>query len=68
LINRICGEESAMAAHRGGNLRARLGDLPLDFGTVAQYGGFVVSHARRADAVICGYGQAAPNPLPCVLK
>jgi formate dehydrogenase beta subunit len=110
----------------GGILPASMADLPLDFGTLEQYGCFVGSHAvvilsehddmkavalnlmrffedescgqctpcrvgtekaaslmasgpwNRAlldelstamrDASICGLGQAAPNPLLCVLK
>src|SRR5271168_1254411 len=110
----------------GGILPASMADLPLDFGTLEQYGCFVGSHAMvilsdqddmkavalnlmkffedescgqctpcRAgtekaamlmasgpwnqalltelstamrDASICGLGQAAPNPLLCVLK
>src|SRR6202046_3838842 len=110
----------------GGILPAHMGDLPLDFGTLEQYGCFVGSHAvvilsqaddvkavalnlmkffedescgqctpcrvgtekaaklmaagpvndalltelatAMRDASICGLGQAAPNPLVCVLK
>ena len=110
----------------GGILPASMGDLPLDFGTLEQYGCFVGSHAvvvlsqeddvkavalnlmkffedescgqctpcrvgtekaaklmeqgpwnealltelsdAMRDASICGLGQAAPNPLMCVLK
>jgi NADH:ubiquinone oxidoreductase subunit F (NADH-binding)/NADH:ubiquinone oxidoreductase subunit E len=110
----------------GGILPARMGDLPLDFGTLEPYGCFVGSHAvvvlsehddikavalnimrffedescgqctpcrvgtekaaklmangpwkaslleelsaAMRDASICGLGQAAPNPLLCVLK
>jgi NADH:ubiquinone oxidoreductase subunit F (NADH-binding)/NADH:ubiquinone oxidoreductase subunit E len=110
----------------GGILPASMGDLPLDFGTLEQYGCFVGSHAvvilsdrddmkavalnlmrffedescgqctpcrvgtekavklmaagpwdqalltelstAMRDASICGLGQAAPNPLVCVLK
>ena len=110
----------------GGILPAHMGDLPLDFGTLEQYGCFVGSHAvvilsqaddikavalnlmkffedescgqctpcrvgtekaaklmasgpwndallselstAMRDASICGLGQAAPNPLLCVLK
>jgi formate dehydrogenase beta subunit len=110
----------------GGILPASMGDLPLDFGTLEQYGCFVGSHAvvvlsdrddikavalnlmkffedescgqctpcragtekaaklmasgpwnealltelaaTMRDASICGLGQAAPNPLVCVLK
>jgi formate dehydrogenase beta subunit len=110
----------------GGILPASMADLPLDFGTLEQYGCFVGSHAvvvlsdkddmkavalnlmrffedescgqctpcragtekaatlmatgpwdqalltelsdAMRDASICGLGQAAPNPLLCVLK
>ncbi len=110
----------------GGILPAAMADLPLDFGTLEQYGCFVGSHAvvvlsdkddmkavalnlmrffedescgqctpcragtekaatlmatgpwdqalltelsdAMRDASICGLGQAAPNPLLCVLK
>jgi NADH:ubiquinone oxidoreductase subunit F (NADH-binding)/NADH:ubiquinone oxidoreductase subunit E len=110
----------------GGILPASMADLPLDFGTLEQYGCFVGSHAvvilsdrddikavalnlmrffedescgqctpcragtekaaklmeagpwdaalltelanAMRDASICGLGQAAPNPLVCVLK
>jgi NADH:ubiquinone oxidoreductase subunit F (NADH-binding)/NADH:ubiquinone oxidoreductase subunit E len=110
----------------GGILPATMADLPLDFGTLEQYGCFVGSHAvvilsdqddikavalnlmrffedescgqctpcragtekaaklmeagpwdaalltelanAMRDASICGLGQAAPNPLVCVLK
>jgi formate dehydrogenase beta subunit len=110
----------------GGILPANMADLPLDFGTLEQYGCFVGSHAvvilsdrddmkavalnlmkffedescgqctpcrvgtekaaklmaagpwndallnelaaAMRDASICGLGQAAPNPLVCVLK
>jgi formate dehydrogenase len=110
----------------GGILPASMGDLPLDFGTLEQYGCFVGSHAvvilsdrddvkavalnllrffedescgqctpcragtekaaklmasgpwdevlltelsaAMRDASICGLGQAAPNPLLCVMK
>ncbi len=110
----------------GGILPASMGDIPLDFGTLEQYGCFVGSHAvvilsekddmkavalnlmkffedescgqctpcrvgtekatklmakgpwdgalleelstLMRDASICGLGQAAPNPLLCVLK
>ncbi len=110
----------------GGILPAAMGDIPLDFGTLEQYGCFVGSHAvvilsekddmkavalnlmkffedescgqctpcrvgtekatklmadgpwngalleelstLMRDASICGLGQAAPNPLLCVLK
>jgi NADH:ubiquinone oxidoreductase subunit F (NADH-binding) len=110
----------------GGILPATMADLPLDFGTLEQYGCFVGSHAvvvlsdkddmkavalnlmrffedescgqctpcragtekaatlmatgpwdqalltelsdAMRDASICGLGQAAPNPLLCVLK
>src|ERR1700731_1821162 len=110
----------------GGILPASMADLPLDFGTLEQYGCFVGSHAvvilsdrddmkavalnlmkffedescgqctpcragtekavklmaagpwdeallrelsdTMRDASICGLGQAAPNPLLCVLK
>jgi formate dehydrogenase len=110
----------------GGILPASMADLPLDFGTLEQYGCFVGSHAvvilsdkddvkaaalnlmkffedescgqctpcrvgaekavrlmeqgpwnealltelsaLMRDASICGLGQAAPNPLTCVLK
>ena len=110
----------------GGILPAGMADLPLDFGTLEQYGCFVGSHAvvilseqddmkavalnlmkffedescgqctpcrvgsekavklmaqgpwdqvllselsdAMRDASICGLGQAAPNPLICVLK
>jgi formate dehydrogenase len=110
----------------GGILPASMADLPLDFGTLEQYGCFVGSHAvvilseqddikavalnlmkffedescgqctpcrvgtekaaklmgqgpwneallielsgLMRDASICGLGQAAPNPLLCVLK
>ena len=110
----------------GGILPASMADLPLDFGTLEQYGCFVGSHAvvilsdrddmkavalnlmrffedescgqctpcragtekaaklmergpwdeallkelcgAMRDASICGLGQAAPNPLSCVLK
>ena len=110
----------------GGILPAAMGDLPLDFGMLEQYGCFVGSHAvvilsdkddmkavalnllkffedescgqctpcrvgtekavklmaqgpwnaalltelsdLMRDASICGLGQAAPNPLLCVLK
>jgi NADH:ubiquinone oxidoreductase subunit F (NADH-binding)/NADH:ubiquinone oxidoreductase subunit E len=110
----------------GGILPASMADLPLDFGTLEQYGCFVGSHAvvilsqhddakavalnlmrffedescgqctpcrvgtekavklmasgpwdealleelsqAMRDASICGLGQAAPNPLTCVLK
>jgi formate dehydrogenase len=110
----------------GGILPAKMADIPLDFGTLEQYGCFVGSHAvvilsdkddikavalnlmkffedescgqctpcragtekaaklmakgpwdaklltelsaAMRDASICGLGQAAPNPLLCVLK
>jgi formate dehydrogenase beta subunit len=110
----------------GGILPAKMSDIPLDFGTLEQYGCFVGSHAvvilsdkddmkavalnlmkffedescgqctpcragtekaaklmaqgpwdpalltelsaAMRDASICGLGQAAPNPLLCVLK
>jgi len=110
----------------GGILPEKMADLPLDFGTLEQYGCFVGSHAvvilsdkddmkavalnlmkffedescgqctpcragtekavklmaegpwdpsllnelsnAMRDASICGLGQAAPNPLLCVLK
>ncbi len=110
----------------GGILPASMADIPLDFGTLEQYGSFVGSHAvvilsdkddmkavalnlmkffedescgqctpcragtekavklmaqgpwdpalltelsnAMRDASICGLGQAAPNPLLCVLK
>jgi NADH:ubiquinone oxidoreductase subunit F (NADH-binding)/NADH:ubiquinone oxidoreductase subunit E len=110
----------------GGILPASMADLPLDFGTLEQYGCFIGSHAvvilsdqddvkavalnlmkffedescgqctpcragtekavrlmgegpwdpalltelsaAMRDASICGLGQAAPNPLLCVLK
>jgi formate dehydrogenase len=134
LIEEFCG--GMAAGHRfkaylpggasGGILPASMADLPLDFGTLEQYGCFVGSHAvvilsehddikavalnlmrffedescgqctpcrvgtekaaklmangpwnpslldelsaAMRDASICGLGQAAPNPLLCVLK
>jgi len=134
LIEEFCGgmaEGHSFKAYlpggaSGGILPARMGDLPLDFGTLEQYGCFVGSHAvvilsehddmkavalnlmrffedescgqctpcrvgtekaaklmatgpwspalldelsaAMRDASICGLGQAAPNPLLCVLK
>jgi formate dehydrogenase len=134
LIDEYCG--GMQEGHRfkgylpggasGGILPASMADLPLDFGTLEQYGCFVGSHAvvilsdkddmkavalnlmrffedescgqctpcragtekaatlmatgpwdqallnelsdAMRDASICGLGQAAPNPLLCVLK
>src|SRR5262252_9120835 len=134
LIEEFCG--GMQEGHRfkaylpggasGGILPAPMADLPLDFGTLEQYGCFVGSHAlvvlsdkddmkavalnlmrffedescgqctpcrigtekavklmatgpwdqalltelsaAMRDASICGLGQAAPNPLLCVLK
>jgi len=134
LIDEFCGgmqEGHSFKAYlpggaSGGILPARMGDLPLDFGTLEPYGCFVGSHAvvvlsehddikavalnlmrffedescgqctpcrvgtekaaklmangpwdpsllqelsaAMRDASICGLGQAAPNPLLCVLK
>jgi formate dehydrogenase len=134
LIEEFCGgmaEGHSFKAYlpggaSGGILPARMGDLPLDFGTLEPYGCFVGSHAvvilsehddmkavalnlmrffedescgqctpcrvgtekatklmangpwnpalfdelsaAMRDASICGLGQAAPNPLQCVLK
>jgi NADH:ubiquinone oxidoreductase subunit F (NADH-binding)/NADH:ubiquinone oxidoreductase subunit E len=134
LIEEFCGgmaEGHSFKAYlpggaSGGILPARMGDLPLDFGTLEPYGCFVGSHAvvilserddmkavalnlmrffedescgqctpcrvgtekaaklmangpwspalleelsaAMRDASICGLGQAAPNPLLCVLK
>jgi NADH:ubiquinone oxidoreductase subunit F (NADH-binding)/NADH:ubiquinone oxidoreductase subunit E len=134
LIDEFCGgmtEGHVLKAYlpggaSGGILPASMADIPLDFGTLEQYGCFVGSHAvvvlsdhddmkavalnlmkffedescgqctpcrvgtekavklmacgpwdtdlltelSRAmrDASICGLGQAAPNPLLCVLK
>jgi formate dehydrogenase beta subunit len=134
LIDEYCGgmlDGHAFKAYlpggaSGGILPAGMADLPLDFGTLEQYGCFVGSHAvvilsdrddvkavalnlirffedescgqctpcragtekaaklmtsgpwdeallgelasAMRDASICGLGQAAPNPLVCVLK
>jgi NADH:ubiquinone oxidoreductase subunit F (NADH-binding)/NADH:ubiquinone oxidoreductase subunit E len=134
LIEEFCGgmqEGHSFKAYlpggaSGGILPARMGDLPLDFGTLEPHGCFVGSHAvvvlsehddikavalnlmrffedescgqctpcrvgtekaaklmangpwkeslleelsaAMRDASICGLGQAAPNPLLCVLK
>jgi formate dehydrogenase beta subunit len=134
LIDEFCGgmqDGHAFAAYlpggaSGGILPASMADVPLDFGTLEQYGCFVGSHAvvilsqqddvkavalnlmkffedescgqctpcrvgtekavklmsqgpwddalltelstTMRDASICGLGQAAPNPLMCVLK
>jgi formate dehydrogenase len=134
LIDEFCGGMQAGRTFKGylpggasgGILPASMADLPLDFGTLEQYGCFVGSHAvvilsdkddmkavalnlmkffedescgqctpcrvgtEKAaklmaqgpwdaalldelsatirDASICGLGQAAPNPLLCVLK
>ncbi|MBV9557893.1 MAG: NAD(P)H-dependent oxidoreductase subunit E [Pseudolabrys sp.] len=134
LINEFCGgmqdghtfKGYLPGGASGGILPASMGDVPLDFGTLEQYGCFVGSHAvvilsdkddmkavalnlmkffedescgqctpcrvgtekavklmaqgpwnegllnelatAMRDASICGLGQAAPNPLTCVLK
>jgi formate dehydrogenase len=134
LIDEYCGgmtDGHAFKAYlpggaSGGILPASMADLPLDFGTLEQYGCFVGSHAvvilsdrddikavalnlirffedescgqctpcragtekaarlmasgpwdealltelaaAMRDASICGLGQAAPNPLVCVMK
>ncbi len=134
LIDEYCGGMQPGHAFKGylpggasgGILPASMADLPLDFGTLEQYGCFVGSHAvvilsdrddmkavalnlmkffedescgqctpcrvgtekaaklmaqgpwneallselsdAMRDASICGLGQAAPNPLLCVLK
>src|SRR5437899_1033066 len=134
LIDEFCGGMTEGHVFRaylpggasGGILPAAMADLPLDFGTLEQYGCFVGSHAvvvlsdkddmkavalnlmrffedescgqctpcragtekaatlmatgpwdqalltelsdAMRDASICGLGQAAPNPLLCVLK
>jgi formate dehydrogenase beta subunit len=134
LIEEYCGGMAAGHTFKGylpggasgGILPASMADLPLDFGTLEQYGCFVGSHAvvilsdrddmkavalnlmrffedescgqctpcrvgtekavalmasgpwdeallqelaaAMRDASICGLGQAAPNPLLCVLK
>jgi formate dehydrogenase len=134
LIDEHCGgmaEGHTFAAYlpggaSGGILPARLGDVPLDFGTLEPHGGFIGSagvvvlsdrddvravalnlmrffadescgqctpcrvgtekaallmertswdepllaelSAAMRDASICGLGQAAPNPLLCVLR
>jgi NADH:ubiquinone oxidoreductase subunit F (NADH-binding) len=134
LIDEFCGgmtEGHVFKAYlpggaSGGILPASMADIPLDFGTLEQYGCFVGSHAvvvlsdhddmkavalnlmrffedescgqctpcrlgtekavklmaqgpwdaglltelsaAMRDASICGLGQAAPNPLLCVLK
>jgi formate dehydrogenase len=134
LIDEYCGgmlEGHSFKAYlpggaSGGILPASMADIPLDFGTLEQYGCFVGSHAvvilsdkddlkavalnlmrffeeescgqctpcrvgtekaaklmakgpwnaqllaelstAMRDASICGLGQAAPNPLLCVLK
>jgi formate dehydrogenase beta subunit len=134
LIDEFCGGMAPGHAFKaylpggasGGILPASMADLPLDFGTLEQYGCFVGSHAvvvlsdkddmkavalnlmrffedescgqctpcrvgcekavklmeqgpwneglltelsgAMRDASICGLGQAAPNPLMCVLK
>ncbi len=134
LIEEFCGGMAAGHSFKGylpggasgGILPASMADIPLDFGTLEQYGCFVGSHAvvilsdrddmkavalnlmrffedescgqctpcrvgtekavklmakgpwepalltelstAMRDASICGLGQAAPNPLLCVLK
>ena len=134
LIDEFCGGMADGHAFKGylpggasgGILPASMGDIPLDFGTLEEYGSFIGSAAvvilsdqdnmkdaalnlmrffedescgqctpcrvgtekavrlmtedkwdeplleelcgAMADASICGLGQAAPNPLRCVLK